>query len=93
MIGVRRALERGRGAASLPVGTALFGSALAVMALCATVVFAASLTHLTDDARALRQQLPVVVLDLERGAGQPHLVGVQPGARPLHHGDHAGRHP
>ena len=29
------------------MGTALFGSALAVMALCATVVFAASLTHLT----------------------------------------------
>ena len=47
VIGVRRALERGRGAASLPVATALFGSALAVMALCATVVFAASLTHLT----------------------------------------------
>jgi hypothetical protein len=47
VIGVRRALERGRGAASLPVGTALFGSALAVMALCATVVFADSLTHLT----------------------------------------------
>ena len=47
VIGVRHALERGRGAASLPVGTALFGSALAVMALCATVVFADSLTHLT----------------------------------------------
>lgn len=47
VIGVRHALERGRGAASVPVGTALFGSALAVMALCATVVFAASLTHLT----------------------------------------------
>ena len=47
VIGVRRALERGRGAASLPVATALFGSALAVMALCATVVFADSLTHLT----------------------------------------------
>ena len=47
MIGVRRALQRGHGAASLPVGTALFGSALAVMALCATVVFGNSLTHLT----------------------------------------------
>jgi hypothetical protein len=47
VIGVRHALERGRGAASVPVGTALFGSALAVMALCATVVFASSLTHLT----------------------------------------------
>jgi hypothetical protein len=47
VIGVRHALERGRGTASVPVGTALFGSALAVTALCATVVFAASLTHLT----------------------------------------------
>ena len=47
VIGVRHALERGRGAASIPVGTALFGSALAVTALCATVVFATSLTHLT----------------------------------------------
>ena len=72
VIGVRHALERGRGAASLPVGTALFGSALAVMALCATVVFADSLTHLTATP-ALRQRLPVVVLELERRAGQPHL--------------------
>lgn len=47
LIGVRHALERGRGIASVPVGTALFGMALAVMALCATVVFGASLSHLT----------------------------------------------
>ena len=43
-----------------------------------------------NDSRALRQRLPVVVLELERGAGQPHLLGVQPEARPLHHRDHAG---
>jgi len=47
VIGVRHALERGRGAASVPVATALFGTALAVMALCATAVFGASLSHLT----------------------------------------------
>ena len=47
VIGVRHALERGRGAASVPVGTALFGTVLAVMALCATAVFGASLSHLT----------------------------------------------
>jgi len=47
VIGVRHALERGRGASSVPVGTALFGSALAVMALCSTAVFADSLSHLT----------------------------------------------
>ena len=47
VIGVRHALERGRGATSVPVGTALFGTVLAVLALCATAVFGASLSHLT----------------------------------------------
>jgi hypothetical protein len=47
VIGVRHALERGRGAASVPVGMALFGTVLAVLALCATAVFGASLSHLT----------------------------------------------
>lgn len=47
VIGVRHALEKGRGAATVPVGTALFGTVLAVMALCATAVFGASLSHLT----------------------------------------------
>jgi hypothetical protein len=47
VIGIRHALERGRGAASVPVGTALFGTVIAVTALCATVVFGASLSHLT----------------------------------------------
>ena len=41
-------------------------------------------------SRALRQRLPVVDLELERGAGQPHHLGGQSAARPLHHGDHAG---
>ncbi|HUY21141.1 MAG TPA: ABC transporter permease [Acidimicrobiales bacterium] len=47
VVGVRHALERGRGAATIPVGTALFGTALAVLGLCATAVFGASLSHLT----------------------------------------------
>jgi ABC-type lipoprotein release transport system permease subunit len=47
VIGVRHALERGRGVASVPVGSALFGTGLAVLALCATAVFGASLSHLT----------------------------------------------
>ena len=46
MIGVRHALEHGRGRTAVPVGPALLGSTLAVTALCATVVFGASLTHL-----------------------------------------------
>jgi ABC-type lipoprotein release transport system permease subunit len=48
LIGVRHALERGRGRNAVPVGSALLGSILAVTALCATAVFGASLTHLTD---------------------------------------------
>jgi hypothetical protein len=47
VIGVRHALERGRGSSSVPVGSALFGTSLAVLALCATAVFGASLAHLT----------------------------------------------
>jgi ABC-type lipoprotein release transport system permease subunit len=47
LIGVRHALERGRGAASVPVGSALFGTSIAVLALCATAIFGSSLAHLT----------------------------------------------
>ncbi|HLX89603.1 MAG TPA: ABC transporter permease, partial [Acidimicrobiales bacterium] len=46
VIGVRRALDRGRGRESVPVGSALGGAMLAVAALCGTAVFGASLTHL-----------------------------------------------
>jgi MacB-like periplasmic core domain/FtsX-like permease family len=46
LIGIRAALERGRG--GQPVGTALLGMVLAVAALCATAVFGASLTHLVS---------------------------------------------
>jgi hypothetical protein len=47
VVGVRHALERGHGRSSVPVGTALLGSILAVGALSATAVFGASLSHLT----------------------------------------------
>jgi hypothetical protein len=47
VIGVRHALQRGRGRGTVPVGTALLGMALAVMASCGTAVFGASLSHLT----------------------------------------------
>ena len=46
LIGVRYALERGRGRRAVPVGTALLGMVMAVAALCATAVFGASLTRL-----------------------------------------------
>jgi FtsX-like permease family len=65
VIGVRHALEPGRGAASVPVGTALVGTALAVLALCATAVFGASLSHLTTTPRLY---------------GAPFQLNFQPGA-------------
>ncbi len=47
VLGIRQALERGRGARAVPAGTALAGTILAVAALCATAVLGASLSHLT----------------------------------------------
>ena len=51
VIGVRNALERKTGGASVPVGSALLGTVLAVIALCGTAVFGASLSHLTATPR------------------------------------------
>ena len=48
LIGVRQALERGRGRDAVPARTALLGSVLAVTALAAVAVFGASLGHLTS---------------------------------------------
>jgi ABC-type lipoprotein release transport system permease subunit len=48
LIGVRYALERGRGRIPVPVGSALLGTVLAVTALSATIVFGASLTQLIN---------------------------------------------
>jgi ABC-type lipoprotein release transport system permease subunit len=47
VIGIRHALERGRGTRAVPVGTALIGSVAGVAALCAAAVFGSSLAHLT----------------------------------------------
>jgi hypothetical protein len=47
VIGIRHALDVGRGSRGIPVRTALVGSVMAVAALCATAVFGASLAHLT----------------------------------------------
>jgi ABC-type lipoprotein release transport system permease subunit len=71
VIGVRHALERGRGAASIPVGTALFGSVLAVMALCATIVFADSLTHLTTTPTLYGSNYQLAFSTSNGGPGNP----------------------
>lgn len=47
LIGVRNALERGRGRSAVPVSSALVACVLAVTTLCGAVVFGASLTRLT----------------------------------------------
>jgi hypothetical protein len=47
VVGVRNALERKTGGSTAPVGSALLGTVLAVIALCGTAVFGASLSHLT----------------------------------------------
>ncbi len=70
VIGVRHALERGRGAASVPVGTALFGTALAVMALSATAVFGASLSHLTASPALYGSDYQLIFSNLG-GRGNP----------------------
>jgi hypothetical protein len=51
VIGVRNALERRSGGSTVPLGSALLGIVLAVIALCGTAVFGASLTHLTATPR------------------------------------------
>lgn len=71
VIGVRHGLERGRGAASVPVGTALLGSVLAVTALCATVVFAASLTHLTSTPSLYGSDYQLSFSNSNGGPGNP----------------------
>ncbi len=46
VIGVRHAVERGRGRSGIPARAALLGTVLGVTALCGTAVFGASLTNL-----------------------------------------------
>ena len=57
VVGVRNALDRGRGRTSVPVATALVGATVAVIALVATSVFGASLTHLVSTPSPLRSEL------------------------------------
>jgi hypothetical protein len=71
VIGVRHALERGRGAASVPVGTALFGTALAVLALCATAVFGASLSHLTATPALYGEDYQLLFANNAASGGNP----------------------
>jgi hypothetical protein len=73
LIGVRHAFERGRGCSAAPTAPALLGSVLAVTALCATVVFGASLTHLTATPALYGQ--PFELWFAPKGPASPAQVG------------------
>ena len=73
VIGVRNALERRTGGAAVPVGSALLGTVLAVMALCGTAVFGASLSHLTATPRLYGDTFQLNFTD-PSGGGRPNPV-------------------
>ncbi|HLK44741.1 MAG TPA: ABC transporter permease, partial [Acidimicrobiales bacterium] len=71
LIGVRHALERGRGRGSVPVATALLGAVAAVTAISGTSVFGASLTRLLDTPHLYGQNWTVDLSGFNsRGAQQ-----------------------
>ncbi len=75
LIGIRNALERGRGRPAVPVSSALVGAVLAVAVLCGTAEFGASLTHLTSTpARTGRRQRVVLVNSTGSGAQDLQLL-------------------
>jgi ABC-type lipoprotein release transport system permease subunit len=74
MIGVRNALERRSGGATVPVGAALTGTALAVAALCATGVFGASLSNLTATPRLYGVPFQLNISNPSGGPPPPALL-------------------
>ena len=74
VIGVRNALERGPAAGAVPVGSALLGTVLAVLALCGTAVFGASLSHLTATPRLYGDAFQLNFTDPAGGRPDPVLL-------------------
>jgi hypothetical protein len=74
LIGVERAVKRGRGSNVVPVGSAILGVVLAVTALSATAVFGASLTHLTTTPSLYGQPFDAW-FSADKG---PNVVGASP---------------
>ena len=74
VIGVRNALERRTGGVSVPIGSALLGTVLAVVALCGTVVFGASLSHLTATPRLYGDMFQLNFTDPLGGRPDPILL-------------------
>ena len=74
VIGVRNALERRSGGAPVPVGSALLGTMLAVIALCGTAVFGASLSHLTATPRLYGDTFQLNFNDQNSGGPYPAVL-------------------
>jgi hypothetical protein len=73
-IGVRNALVRRSGGANVPVGSALLGTVLAVVALCGTAVFGASLTHLTETPKLYGDPFQLNISNPNGGTPDPTLL-------------------
>jgi hypothetical protein len=67
LIGVRHALERRSGWSTVPIGSALLGTVMAVIALCGTVVFGSSLAHLTATPRLYGDAFQLNFTDINIG--------------------------
>ena len=74
VVGVRNALERRSGGASVPLGTALLGTVLAVAALCGTSVFGSSLAHLTATPRLYGDDFQLNFTNPSGGGPDPGVV-------------------
>jgi hypothetical protein len=74
VIGVRNALERRTGGVTVPLGSALLGTVLAVLALAGTAVFGASLSHLTATPRLYGDTFQLNFTDPPGGKPDPVLL-------------------
>jgi hypothetical protein len=74
VIGVRNALERRTGGVTVPLGSALLGTVLAVLALAGTAVFGASLSHLTATPRLYGDTFQLNFTDPSGGKPNPVLL-------------------
>jgi len=74
VVGVRNALERRSGEATVPVASAIIGTVLAVVALCGTAVFGASLTHLTLTPRLYGDPFALNISNSGQQAPSPSLL-------------------
>jgi hypothetical protein len=88
VIGIRHALERGRGRGAVPVTAALFGTIAAVAALVGAAVFGTSLTNLLATPRLYGQtwQLDLANLTGPQAAKLATQVAAKPGVTDVTYG-------